>query len=230
MVSLISLFSFKWMQHSSLTASTVVLHCCMGLNICPFQPQKWLCSSGGWFLSIQGSSEAWKSLSIRHDILSTAADPLGSLLPTSARPESSILACPCTAHRAEGPQFLPAAEQGVGPHHLTRNLPIPCRKRLWSQPVAEEREELSPAPSGGLCCWDHSPGIFLHSGCSSPIQQLCCSRGVAGDGAGRAADLAGAQCTTLKVWMLKQSPGEEQGAYLTQVSQPSVFFPAALFP
>lgn len=78
MVSLISLFSFKWMQHSSLTISTVVLHCCMGLNICPFQPQKWLCSSGGWFLSIQGSSEAWKCLSIRHDILSAAAEPLGS--------------------------------------------------------------------------------------------------------------------------------------------------------
>lgn len=151
MVSLISLFSFKWMQHSSLTASTVVLHCCMGLNICPFQPQKWLCSSGGWFLSIQGSSEAWKSLSIRHDILSTAADPLGSFLPTSARPELSILACPCTVHRAERPNsyqlLLLSREWG-----LTRNLPIACRRHLWTQPVAEEREELSPAPSGGLCC------------------------------------------------------------------------------
>lgn len=187
MVSLISLFSFKWMQHSSLTASTVVLHCCMGLNICPLQPQKWLCSSGGCFLSIQGSSEAWKSLSIRHDILSTAADPRGPLLPTSARPELSILARPCIVHKSRKTcpyQLLLSREWG-----LTRNLPIPCRKRLWSQLVAEEREELSPAPSGGLCCWDRSARVFPHSqhpgsGCSSSIQQLCCSHAVLWGGRG----------------------------------------------
>lgn len=148
MVSLISLFSFKWMQHSSLTASTVVLHCCRGLNICPFQPQKWLCSSGGWFLSIQGSSEAWKSLSIRHDILSTAADPLGSLLPTSARPELSILACPCAVHTAERPnsyQLLLLSREWA----LTRNLPIPCKKHLWSQPVAERGKRYHQLPQEG---------------------------------------------------------------------------------
>lgn len=128
MVSPVSLFSFKWMQHSSLTASTVVLHCCVGLNICPFQPQKWLCSSGGWFLSIQGSSEAWKSLSIRHDILSTAADLLDSFLPTSARPELSILTCPCTVRRARKTIPGNSCQLLSWEWGLTSNLPIPCRK------------------------------------------------------------------------------------------------------
>lgn len=61
---------------------------------------------------------------------------------------------------------------------------------------------------------------------SSALALLSCE--VAGDGAGRAADLAGAPCTTVKVWMLKQSPDEGQGACLTQVSQPSVFFPGSI--
>lgn len=195
MVSPISLFSFKWMQHSSLTASTVVLHCCMGLNICPFQPQKWLCSSGGWFLSIQGSSEAWKSLCVRHDILSTAVDAFDSFLPTSARLELSILACPCAVHRAERPKSCQLLSREWG---LTRNLPMPCRKHLWSQAVAAEKEELSPAPSGGTTGWNLSHPQPPGWGCSSSILQLCAACGIAGDGAGTAADLAGAPCTTVK--------------------------------
>lgn len=110
MVSLISLFSFKWMQHSSPTVSTVGLHCCTGLNICPFQPQKWLCSSGGCFLSIQGSSGAWRSFSIRHYILSAAADPLGSPPLNICR---AILLCLCTIHSTDGPG--PASCCRVGP-------------------------------------------------------------------------------------------------------------------
>lgn len=141
MVSLISLFSFKWMQHSSLTISTVVLHCCMGLNICPFQPQKWLCSSGGWFLSIQGSSEAWKSLSIRHDILSAAAEPRGSpsfnIPGTRAGGRGSPV--PRTWHRQT--LALPEGERGC-----SRSLVIHHRKRWWSQLPQEQREALLSAP------------------------------------------------------------------------------------
>lgn len=171
------------MQHSSLTASTVVLHCCVGLNICPFQPQKWLCSSGGWFLSIQGSSEAWKSLSIRREILSTAADPLGSLLPTSARPELSILACPCTEEQKDPIPASCAAEQRLGPHQEPAH---PMQKTFVLPACGRgEREELSAARSGGLGLLGPQCWVFPHSqppgwGCSSSTQQLCCALGCQG--------------------------------------------------
>lgn len=143
MVSLISLFSFKWMQHSSLTISTVVLHCCMGLNICPLQPQKWPCSSGGWFLSIQGSSEAWKSLSIRHDILSAAAGPRGS-------PSSNILGTRAGGRGSPGPL---GAGKGDGERRL-------CGPGCWGSSRQASAGMVWPLPGWWAPTIQASPGVL----------------------------------------------------------------------
>ena len=135
MVSLISLFSFKWMQHSSLTVSTVGLHCCMGLNICPFQPQKWLCSSGGCFLSIQGSSGAWRSFSIRHYILSTSAGPsCFAYAPYIARAD---LALPAAAQKGQA-ELQPSNTKHFDPSLLKRRGRSVVSSRLCLDMLMED--------------------------------------------------------------------------------------------
>lgn len=163
----------------------------MGLNICPFQPQKWLCSSGGWFLSIQGSSEAWKSLSIRHDILSTVADPLGSPPPNICKGRVGPLGL--SMHHAQHRKTLtlPAAEQGVGPHQQ----PVHPTPKTFVVPASRRGKICRQLPREGRVAGTTVPGpsppiapslVDAHPPCSisAPAVLSCC---VAGKGAGRAA-------------------------------------------
>jgi len=108
--------------------------CCMGLNICPFQPQKWLHSGAGWFLSIRGSFEAWRSWSTGHDILSAVADPLGSPPPEVCKAGVGRLCLPMhhAEHRDPDPPSCLNRQRGLAGSPSTQR-----RRCLWSQLLGE---------------------------------------------------------------------------------------------
>lgn len=151
---------------------------------------------------------------------------LAPLLPASARPELTVLVCPCTMRSTERPrpcQLLLLNREW----DLSRNQ---RQKHLWSQPLGKGRSVVSSLGRAVLLGPPTAPSLVgAHPPCSTSALAVL-SRCVAGKGAGKAASANLCRSTLPGIkngWDARAELGETRCQSHTGLSA-QYFFPPAL--